>query len=605
MKTGKRRWWLIILIVVIVVAAAVTAALLLLDRGKSGGVHYLTATAAKGTIADTVQSDFTLAGARAATTISLSGTGSSSSGSAATTASTAATRGAVTLVSAVTSRGITAAAPATIDRTVLADATPTPTPGPPTITALVPTSGPVGSVVTLIGGGFTGATAVAFAGHGARFIVNSDTQITTTVPAGARSGPLSVATPGGLATSAASFTVKPSPSRSGTPTPKPTSSRGGSGGSSSSGSSSSGRSFAGTGSAATTSSSSGSTTASASTGTSGVVTGIAFATGATPRTLQRLLTISGKPIYAFVSSSPLYETLSTSLSSGAQKSNVAVLQHALKAGGYFTGTVNGVFGASTQTALEDWQGAHGQTRTGEITTSQFVWVPKGAIVEAWNVSLGGRVSSATALASVDFPRDLIAQTLVTQADISSLKVGQKATLTIDGATSDPFTATITSISSQPASSSSSGSSSAVDYTVDLVPHGLPGLAKSGMTGSLTVTIASRSNVLLVPTSAVSGSSSASFVRVMQNGTPTYRQVTTGMTTSSLTQITSGLTPGEVVVTGQYTNSATSSTSTGSGLGGLGGFGGFGGGGFRRSAGGSTSGGSTSGGSGGSGSGGGQ
>jgi peptidoglycan hydrolase-like protein with peptidoglycan-binding domain len=323
-----------------------------------------------------------------------------------------------------------------------------------------------------------------------------------------------------------------------------------------------------------------------------VVTGIAFAAGATPRTLQHLLTISGKPIYAFASAAPLYRTLSTSLSSGAQKSNVAVLQHALKSEGYFTGTINGDFGATTQSALEDWQGAHGLTKTGEITTSQFVWVPKGAIVEAWNVSLGGRVSGATALASVDFPRDLIAQTLVTQADISSLKVGQKASLTIDGATSDPFTATITSISSQPASSSSSGSSSAVDYTVDLAPHGLPSLAKSGMTGSLTVTIASRSNVLLVPTSAVSGSSSASFVRVMQNGAPTYRQVTTGMTTSSLTQITSGLTPGEVVVTGQYTNSATTSTSTGSGLGGLGGLGGFGGGGgFRRSTGGSTTGGS--------------
>ena len=591
MKTGKRRWWLIILIVVIAAAAAVTAALLLLDRGKSGGVHYLTATVAKGTIADTVQSEFTLAGARAATTISLSGIGSSSSGSA-TTASTVATRGAISLVSAVTSRE--AAASATVDRTIIADATPTPTPTSapaPTITALVPTSGQVGSAVTLIGGGFTGATAVAFGARGARFTVNSDTQITATVPAGARSGPLSVTTPGGLATSAASFTVKPTPARSGTPTPKPTSSRGGSGGSSSSGSSSSSRSFAGAGSAATTASSTGSTTASGSTGTSGVVTGIAFAAGATPRTLQHLLTISGKPIYAFASVAPLYATLSTSLSPGAQKSNVAVLQHALKAEGYFTGTINGVFGAATQTALEDWQGAHGQTKTGEITTSQFVWVPKGAIVEAWNVSLGGRVSGATALASVDFPRDLIVQTLVTQADISSLKVGQKAALTIDGATSDPFTATITSISSQPASSGSSGSSSAVDYTVDLAPHGLPGLAKSGMTGSLTVTIASRSNVLLVPTSAVSGSSSASFVRVMQNGAPTYRQVTTGMTTSSLTQITSGLTLGEVVVTGQYTNSATSSSSTGNGLGGLGGLGGFGGGGFRRSTGGSTSGGS--------------
>ena len=187
---------------------------------------------------------------------------------------------------------------------------------------------------------------------------------------------------------------------------------------------------------------------------------------------------------------------------------------------------------------------------------------------------------------------------MTQADISSLKVGQKAALTIDGETSDPFTGTITSIANQPASSgSASGSSSTVEYTVDLAPHGMPSLARSGMTGSLTVTIASRSNVLLVPTSAVSGSSSATFVQVMMNGTPTYRQVTTGMATSSLTQITSGLTAGEVVVTGQYTNSATTSTSTSGGFGGLGGFGGFGGGGsFRRSTGGSSSGGSSSGGS---------
>ena len=96
-----------------------------------------------------------------------------------------------------------------------------------------------------------------------------------------------------------------------------------------------------------------------------------------------------------------------------------------------------------------------------------------------------------------------------------------------------------------------------------------------MTGSLSVTIAKRSNVLVVPTSAVSGDLSSSFVQVMQNGKPTYRQVTTGLSTSSLTQITSGLVAGEVVVTGTYTNSASSTTSSGNGLGGLGGLGGGG------------------------------
>jgi len=579
MKTGKRRWWLVALIVVVVVAAATVAGILLLDRGKSSGVHYLTSTAATGTIAETVQADFTLAGARDAETISLGGTGSSSTGSsstgaAATTASAVGQRSAITTVSAVTRNGSTAAGSVR-----LADA------AVPAITALIPTSGPVGASVTLVGSGFTGATVVDFNDRAARFAVNSSTQITAIVPARATSGPLSVTTPGGVATSAATFTVTAAPKPSHTPTPKPTATRGTSGGSGRTASSgrsvSSGSSSVSSGSSVSTSSSS---SASSSASASGVVTGIRFAAGQTPRTLQNLLTISGKHIYAFVSVSPLYTTLSTSLASGSQRSNVATLQRALKAAGYFSGTVNGDFGTTTQTALEDWQGARGLTKTGEVTTSQFVWVPKGAIIESWNVSLGGSVSSATALATIDYPRDLIAQALVTQANVSELKVGQKATLTIDGATSDPFTGTITSISSQPASSSSSGSSSStVEYTVDLAPRSLPSLAKSGMTGSLTVTIASRSNVLVVPTSAVSGSSSASFVRVMTNGVPAYRQVTTGMATSSLTQITSGLTAGEVVVTGQYTNSA--STSSGTSTGGFGGLGGLGGSGFRRTTGG--------------------
>jgi len=513
-------------------------------------------------------------------TISLNGTGSSSSDSngdgSASTTSASSTGAAITTVSAVI------ADPVTFDRAVIAGdaASPTPTPTPtsaPAVTALIPTSGPVHSSVTLIGSGFTGAQAVTFNGRKASFVVNSDTQVTAKVPTGASSGPVAVTTAGGTGMSAGSFTVtaapKPSPTKSSRPSSSSTSSR-----SASSSSSYSGRSS--TSLTASNSSNASSSDTSGSSGTSGVVTNIAVAAGATPSTLQRLLSVSGKPIYAFVSPTPLYSTLSTSLSSGAQRSNVAALQRALKARGYFTGTVNGDFGTTTQTALEAWQSAQGLSQTGEITTSDFVWVPRGAAIESWNVGLGGSVSSSTALATVDFPRKLVAEALVTQADISSLKVGQKAALTIDGETSDPFTGTITSISSQPASSGGSGSSSSTaEYTVDVAPKSLPSLARSGMTGSLTVTIASRSNVLLVPTSAVSGTSSASFVRVMLNGAPTYREVTTGMATSSLTQITSGLTAGEVVVTGTYTNSANSSSSTTTG----GFLGGLGGGSFRRSS----------------------
>ena len=82
----------------------------------------------------------------------------------------------------------------------------------PSITLFTPTSGPLGSTVTLIGIGFTGATAVTFNGVEVSFVLDSAEQIAATVPADATSGPIAVVTPRGIGTSASSFTVIPVPS---------------------------------------------------------------------------------------------------------------------------------------------------------------------------------------------------------------------------------------------------------------------------------------------------------------------------------------------------------------------------------------------------------
>ena len=92
----------------------------------------------------------------------------------------------------------------------------------PTITSFTPTSGRVGTVVTITGTGFTGATAVSFNNTpAASFTVDSGTQITATVAANTTTGKISVTAPGGTATSADDFVVTANSAPTLDPTIKP------------------------------------------------------------------------------------------------------------------------------------------------------------------------------------------------------------------------------------------------------------------------------------------------------------------------------------------------------------------------------------------------
>lgn len=78
----------------------------------------------------------------------------------------------------------------------------------PVILSFSPPSGSVGTQVQITGTSFTQTSVVTFGGGAkAAFTVNSDTQITATVPTGAKTGTISVTTKGGKATSKTKFTV--------------------------------------------------------------------------------------------------------------------------------------------------------------------------------------------------------------------------------------------------------------------------------------------------------------------------------------------------------------------------------------------------------------
>ena len=73
----------------------------------------------------------------------------------------------------------------------------------------VPHNGQVGQVIRILGTDLTGATAVTFNGAPAAFTIDAPTEITATVPAGATTGTVQVATPTGTLLSPGPFTVLP------------------------------------------------------------------------------------------------------------------------------------------------------------------------------------------------------------------------------------------------------------------------------------------------------------------------------------------------------------------------------------------------------------
>lgn len=77
----------------------------------------------------------------------------------------------------------------------------------PQIKSFTPTGGPVGTQVIIGGVSLRQATRVTIGGKVAAFAVNSDRQVTATVPTGAKTGKITITTPGGTATTATNFTV--------------------------------------------------------------------------------------------------------------------------------------------------------------------------------------------------------------------------------------------------------------------------------------------------------------------------------------------------------------------------------------------------------------
>jgi multidrug efflux pump subunit AcrA (membrane-fusion protein) len=161
---------------------------------------------------------------------------------------------------------------------------------------------------------------------------------------------------------------------------------------------------------------------------------------------------------------------------------------------------------------------------------------------------------------------------VAEADAIKVEVHQTASVTLAALPDTEVSGVVTAVSQV-----STVSNNVVEYPVTIALVHAPTSLKDGMTADVAIVVQSASNVLLLPSAAITTTGSVSTVKVLRKGVQKTVDVTLGIVGSSYTQITSGVSEGETIVEPTASvSAATSSSGVTASTGGFGG-GGFGGG----------------------------
>lgn len=140
-------------------------------------------------------------------------------------------------------------------------------------------------------------------------------------------------------------------------------------------------------------------------------------------------------------------------------------------------------------------------------------------------------------------RGLQVQADFSEADVSRLRLGQGASVSFEALPEVTVNATVTSIAT-----SSVVQDNVVTYQVEATLEDAPRKIRVGQTASVGVVLDEAADVLVVPSSAVTTTGTASTVSVHSGGETTTRHVEVGVVGDSLTEVVSGLEEGDRVVT---------------------------------------------------------
>lgn len=191
----------------------------------------------------------------------------------------------------------------------------------------------------------------------------------------------------------------------------------------------------------------------------------------------------------------------------------------------------------------------------EKLADYYVRAPFGGVIASFDLKKGDTVSSGGAIATI-INKQYMATISLNEVDAAKVKLGQKVIITFDAIEDLTLTGEVAELDTL-----GTVSQGVVSYNVKIIFDAQDDRVKSGMTVTTNIILSSKTDVLMVKTSAIKTQGNSNYVEVLVDGAPQQKTVTTGDSNDTMTEILSGLNEGDEVITQKITANSASATQT--------------------------------------------
>jgi len=187
----------------------------------------------------------------------------------------------------------------------------------------------------------------------------------------------------------------------------------------------------------------------------------------------------------------------------------------------------------------------------EKLADYYVRAPFAGRVANVAIKKGDTASASTVVATL-ITNQSLAELSLNEIDVTNVKVGQKATLTFDAVSDLSISGTVAEVDTI-----GTETQGVVNYAVKISFDTQDERIRPGMSVNAVIITAAKPDVLLVPNSAVKAQGGRSYVEIIDqaNAVPRRQMVVVGLTNDTVTEILSGLEPGQMVVTRTITSAS--------------------------------------------------